>query len=477
MARRIGLVAVTNLLVELNSLIMLPLLTKNLPASEYGMWVQITVTIGLVPAISLLGLPYAMARFLPAAKGRDNIREIFYSMSVIMVFAGLAVSSVVFSMAEPIASALFDGRTLIVRYLSILILMECLISIPFGYFRGIQNIKKYSAFNLLKVFFSLMLVIHFIISGKGIVGAVSGLLLADAMIFFAMISFVILDLGISFPKLKNIRDYLAFGIPTIPGNLSSWIVTSSNRYVIGILMGTTFVGYFSPGYTLGNMINLFIAPLSFILPAALSEHYDKHNAGEVKAILGSSLRLFLALGIPAAFGLSMLSRPILDKLSTPEIAAQSYLITPFMALGSLFLGIYSIIGQVLLLEKNTALIGKIWIIAAVLNLSMSFLLVNNIGIIGGAIASLSSFFFVFIVSNYYVRRSMKIELSPVFVFKLIISSIVMSLILLGLKPEDVFELVSAIAAGAFMYFTVLLIIKGITISDINHIKEIILSSP
>lgn len=72
---------------------------------------------------------------------------------------------------------------------------------------------------------------------------------------------------------------------------------------------------------------------------------------------------------------------------------------------------------------------------------------------------------------------MKIELSPVFVFKLIISSIVMSLILLGLKPEDVFELVSAIAAGAFMYFTVLLIIKGITISDINHIKEIILSSP
>lgn len=313
-------------------------------------------------------------------------------MSVIMVFAGLAVSSVVFSMAEPIASALFDGRTLIVRYLSILILMECLISIPFGYFRGIQNIKKYSAFNLLKVFFSLMLVIHFIISGKGIVGAVSGLLLADAMIFFAMISFVILDLGISFPKLKNIRDYLAFGIPTIPGNLSSWIVTSSNRYVIGILMGTTFVGYFSPGYTLGNMINLFIAPLSFILPAALSEHYDKHNAGEVKAILGSSLRLFLALGIPAAFGLSMLSRPILDKLSTPEIAAQSYLITPFMALGSLFLGIYSIIGQVLLLEKNTALIGKIWIIAAVLNLSMSFLLVNNIGIIGGAIASLSSFF-------------------------------------------------------------------------------------
>ena len=47
LAKRIGLVALTNLLVELNSLIMLPLLTKNLPASEYGVWVQISVTIGL----------------------------------------------------------------------------------------------------------------------------------------------------------------------------------------------------------------------------------------------------------------------------------------------------------------------------------------------------------------------------------------------------------------------------------------------
>lgn len=55
LAKRIGLVAITNLLVELNSLIMLPLLTKNLAASEYGVWIQISVTIGLVPAIALLG--------------------------------------------------------------------------------------------------------------------------------------------------------------------------------------------------------------------------------------------------------------------------------------------------------------------------------------------------------------------------------------------------------------------------------------
>jgi O-antigen/teichoic acid export membrane protein len=73
-------VALTNLLVEANSLIMLPLLTKNLPTSEYGVWVQISVTIGLIPAVALLGLPYSMVRFLPSVKGREAIQEIFYSM-------------------------------------------------------------------------------------------------------------------------------------------------------------------------------------------------------------------------------------------------------------------------------------------------------------------------------------------------------------------------------------------------------------
>ena len=110
LAKRIGLVALTNLLVELNTLIMLPLLTKNLPASEYGVWVQISVTIGLIPAVALLGLPYSMVRFLPSAKGRENIREIFYSMAVIIAIVGLAAAVAIFLLSVPIASAIFDGR-------------------------------------------------------------------------------------------------------------------------------------------------------------------------------------------------------------------------------------------------------------------------------------------------------------------------------------------------------------------------------
>jgi O-antigen/teichoic acid export membrane protein len=472
LAKRIGLVALTNLLVELNSLIMLPLLTKNLPASEYGVWVQITVTIGLVPAVALLGLPYTMVRFMPSAKGRDDIQEIFYSMALIIALAGLVAATAIFLLSEPIASALFGGRQIIAQLLAAIIFIECLNSIPFAYFRSVQQIKKYSIFNFAKVFFTLLLVIYFVISGKGIVGAIFGCLIADIVIFIIMASFVISDVGMLIPRFSNIKEYLVFGMPTIPGNLSSWIVNSSNRYVIGMLLGTTFVGYFSPGYTLGNMINLFITPLSFILPAALSKHYDEHETEEVSAILGFSMKFFLALGIPAAFGISLLSRSILDVLSTPEIANNGYLITPFMALGALFLGAYAIVVQILVLKKKTMLTGAIWSVAAIFNLGLTYLLVQLMGITGAALAALLAFSFAFFATSYYAKRYLDYHLDYVFILKSIIASIVMSILLMILNPEGTLSLLSAILAASLVYFVVLFVIKGVNTQEIEFFKKL-----
>jgi O-antigen/teichoic acid export membrane protein len=473
LAKRIGLVALTNLLVEANSLIMLPLLTKNLPISEYGVWVQISVTIGLVPAVALLGLPYSMVRFLPSAKGQENIREIFYSMAGIIALAGLAASALIYLLAEPIAYALFDGRLIIVQYLSILVFLECMISIPFTYFRSVQQIKMYSAFNFSKVFFSLLMVIYFVLSGKGIVGAVIGLLLADTLILLTMISFVVSDLGISFPKFKNIKEYLAYGVPTIPGNLSSWIVNSSNRYVIGLFMGTTFVGYFSPGYTLGNMINLFVTPLSFILPAALSKHYDEHETEEVSAILGFSLKFFLALGIPAAFGLSLLSRSLLELLATPEIAAQGYLVTPLIALSALSFGAYAIVAQIIILEKKTMLTGSIWVVAASLNLVLNVLLIPQIGIYGAAITTLLAFAFALCATAYYARKYLEIHFDFIFLLKSFLASVIMSLFLISVRHSGSWSLIITVCLAAMIYFITLFLLKGISKQEIDFFKKLL----
>ena len=94
--QRIGLIGITNLLLGLSGIILLPILTKNIPIEDYGIWVQISVTIGLIPAVATLGLTEAMVRFMAAAKKREEIQEGFYSIAFIVLFVSEITSLLLF---------------------------------------------------------------------------------------------------------------------------------------------------------------------------------------------------------------------------------------------------------------------------------------------------------------------------------------------------------------------------------------------
>jgi len=472
LVKRIGLVAIANLLLNLSGIILLPILTKNLSVSEYGIWVQILVTIGLIPAIVLLGLPYSMVRFLASIKDKREIRDIFGSISFIIIFAGLAASTAIFVLSEPIAFAIFNGDILTVRILSLIVFIECLNNITVNYFRALQQIKRYAAFTSLRVILNIFLVAYFVMAGYGIHGALFGLLITVVIVFISSAVAIIFDVGLTVPKIKNVRDYIVFGMPTVPGNLSSWAVSSIDRYIIGFVLGTAAVGFYSPGYTLGSMISIFMNPVSFLLPAVLSKFYDEDDLAEVRRVMNYSMRYFLGVAIPSVFGLSLLSRPILTVLSTPEIASQGYLITPFTSLSALFLGVYAVTSQAILLEKKTKIIGTVWIVAAILSISLNLILVSHMGIIGAAITNLLTFAFTFVVATHYANKYLRFSFDPIFVIKSIFASLVMSTFLVWFHPEGTREILICIAIGALMYLTALLLLRGVDENEASFFKEL-----
>ena len=468
--QRIGLIGITNLLLSLSGIILLPILTKNIPIEEYGIWVQISVTIGLIPAVVMLGLPYTMVRFLAAAKKREEIQEGFYSIAFIVLFTSAIASLLLFLLSKPIAATLFDNNLTIARILSLIVFIACLNGLLLNFFRTFQQIKRYSIFSFIRTCLHVILVAYFVLSGYGIFGAVIGLLITGLLVFLIMGSLIVSEIGVKIPKFTHIREYLAFGLPTVPGTLSSWVVNSSDRYVIGIFLGTAFVGYYSPGYTLGNIINMFMAPLAFMLPAVLSKYYDENNMNEVKTVLKYSLKYFLALAIPSAFGLSLLSKPMLMILSTPEIASQGYLITPFVAVSALLLGAYAVIAQIIVLEKKTKITGAIWIIAATLNLGLNIIVVPYIGILGAAFTTLLAFAIAFVLTTYYSFKYLKFDIESHFILKSIFASIVMSLVIIKWNPVGILNVLIVIGVCAIVYATILLLLKGVKKEEFAFFK-------
>ncbi|KGK98393.1 polysaccharide biosynthesis protein [Methanococcoides methylutens] len=472
-AQRVGLVGVTNLLLGLSGIILLPILTKNISIEDYGAWAQVLVTIGIVPATVMLGLSYTMVRFLPSAKEREEKQEIFYSIFFLVLIASLVATTLIYAFSSTLASVLFNGDIAIVKILSLIVFIECLNNLFFNYFRATQQIKKYSSLLFIQTCLFLILVAFFIFMGAGLFGALIGLLLKGLIIFLISGYSIVLEIGIKYPRFIYLKEFLIFGLPTIPGNLSSWVVNSSDRYVIGIFLGAAFVGYYSPGYSLGNMIRMFVTPLSFILPAVLSKHYDDNNLREVQTILSYSLKCFLTFSIPAVFGISLLSKPLLTILSTSEIAEQGYLITPFIAVSMLFSGSYSIITQIIIMEKKTKITGIIWILSAALNLGLNFVLIPYIGIIGAAVATLFAFAVCFASTSYFSFKLFKFNIDFVYIFKCLFASLVMCFVIIEFNPSGTFDVLATIAVSVVVYFVLLGLLKGFKKDEIMFFKNML----
>ena len=471
-AQRIGLIGLTNLLVGLSSIFLLPILTRTLSIEEYGIWAQIMVTIGLIPSMVMLGLPYTMVRYLSSAKKREDIQEGFYSIALVVLITSIISSLILFEYSKSIAAMLFDDNQIIAKVLSIIIFIECLNVLSLNFFRTFQKITKYSIFIFLQTYLTLILVAYFVLSGHGIVGAAKGILITRIFLFCVMAPFIVSEIGIKVPKFKNLRTYLSFGLPTVPGNLSSWMVNSSDRYIIGMLLGTAFVGYYSPGYALGNIIQMFVAPLALILPAILSNYYDDSGMDETKTVLRYSLKYFLLFAIPSTFGLSLLSKPLLIILSTPEIASEGYLITPFVATSAVFFGASIVILQIIILEKKTKITGSIYIVSSIINLGLNLILIPHIGIIGAAIATLVAYLFIFLSITYYSFRYLKFDIGSSFISKSIFASIMMSLVILRWKPMGLQSVIATIGVCAIVYGAVLLLLKGMTREEITFFRNV-----
>ena len=457
--QRIGLVGLTNILISLSGLIFIPIITTSFTTAEYGMWAQVNTTIALVPNIANLGLPYTMVRFLSAEKDKEKIKDSFYPMITLTFISTLVICALFLIFGNQIANALFNGSMQILYITTAISFFACMNLMLITFFRTFQQMKRYSLFLVLQSYIGVFVSIYLTYAGYDIETVVLGLLTGYVAVFIMMSILILRYLGIGVGKWSNLKEQLEFTIPTIPSNVSSWVVDSSDKYVIGILIGSVAVGCYSPGYALGSILLMFLSPFAVLLPAILPEHYEKGNIEEVNKYLNYSMKYYLLLTVPAGVGMSVLSKPLLYIITTPEIALGGSLVTPFVCLGAIFMGMYGITNNILILEKNTMILGKLWIIVAISNIVLNLILVPHLNIIGAAIATLLCYILAFSVTAIASRKTMKLPFNGKEILKIAIASAIMGIVVYMMHPNGIINVLISIAVGAIVYFAIIFILK------------------
>ena len=473
-ARDVAIIGITQVLTSLGGFILLPLITKTLGAYDYGIWAQISITISLLTPMALLGLSMALVRFLSAEKDPERIREGLYSIIVFVLFTGSGISFLVLLLSDPLAVSVFGDITTspYIKAGSFLILLSALNQLALFYFRISQQTRTFAIFTIFRVFGQLFLVLALLLSGFGVMGVILAHLTVDAALFVVAMVRIITQVGFALPKFTYLTEYLRYSLPLTPNSLIRWITDSSDRYLIGFFLGVGSVGIYSAAYAIGNLVQLFITPIQFILFPTLSKLYDEGKSNDVKVYLSYSMKYFLFIAIPAVFGLTVLSKPLLEIFTSPEFVPGSSVI-PFIALAGLMAGVFQIVINITHLVKRTQFNLVIHVIAAVINVILNVLLIPMIGILGAAIATTLSYLVMVIICTIVSFRYITFNLHWDFIIKSVAASGIMAGGIIFMQPAGFTLLIMAIIFGVLTYvFCMIVLFKSFNSREIEIFKNI-----
>jgi len=157
---------------------------------------------------------------------------------------------------------------------------------------------------------------------------------------------------VSIPSFSSIKEDMILGLPLALSFLVETIIIIGDRYIIALFLTIKEVGSYTSAYTIGGIIIVVAKVFNVIIPPFISKKIDNGEKKECINVLNTSLRVYLIVAIPFAFGSFILAKDILQIIANQDIAHQAWLVIPIIAFATIFFGVNIILGCILFIEKK-----------------------------------------------------------------------------------------------------------------------------
>ena len=468
-------VGLSQVVVLLVVFLTLPVLSKNYGTANYGLWAQILVTVNLLVPILNFQLLTATVRYITNENKEGTFAQSFANMFWIIVLAVLVAILFGYIFRTNISGMLFKSTT----YSFYIILTfiwagtSTIFAYLLSYWRANGEIKKLSIITIAVYIIKfipliILAILHYPL--WFIVLTQIGVEFGTILILFVSISWKI---GFKLPNTFNLRKYLSFSVPQIPSAALLWIMDSSDRYFITGFLGLSQTGIYSASYGIGSLTYLFFFPISFVIFPIVTSLWERQDIAGVKKYFEYSTKIFLFLGIPASAGLYVLSKPLLQIITTPEFSVGGGILTFLIAVSILFLGIYQINLYIIYLIEKTKFLPFIVGLSAIINILINIILIPKIGIIGAAISTILSYLILSMIVLVIAKRRVNYKFDFIFLAKTIISSIIMVLLIELIPIHNLIILLFVIILGSIIYMGLSLILRTLSKEEMTYLKKLI----
>lgn len=431
-----GLIALGSFGSKLIVFFMVRFYTGCLTKEQFSTADLIMETAKLLMPLFCVGITDAVFRFALDEK-RDR-REVF-SIGLYAVLGGGALLALLSPLAS-LAGVSASFVALTAAYVS----CANLHSLVSYYIRTRDRFRLYALQGILNtllvVCFNLLFLLGF---GWKVEGYVLSVVLADLITFVVVFSVEKLWTECISPKRfrrETVRSMLRYSVPLIPTTIFWWITSVSDRYMLTAMVGSAENGI----YTAANKIPTMISMLCtiFIQAWGFSSVREK-NERERSAFFTTTFRVYTALLFTAGGGVILFCQILSLLLFDPSYFTAWHCI-PLLTLAILFSSLVSFLGSVYTVRSRSGGAFLTAMCGAGVNLVLNLLLIPDRlfglkmagwGAEGAAVATVCSYFAVFLLRAFTARRYVRFRLGA---FRLAVNGILVCAMAVGfcLFPKD-----------------------------------------
>lgn len=401
--------------------LLLPIYTLYFPPAEYGIFSLVYSFWFFVSVFYLYGMETAFQKLFLEAKD-DSLKKKIYSSTLILIFStSVFFSIIIYFLSDTIASKITGSTSngYLIRLLAFILVADSLYRFPMILINSIQRSKLYSFLNSLAVVLNVAVnLILIIVYKQGIEAIFYSYLVSYTFLFIISLipSLKYFNFSVSTDTvkdlLKNAHLFLYYGIFLISIDLI-------DRFILEYFKGSAEVGIYSASYRIGIVMNLVITGFKVAwTPFFMNMKGEEGN----KEVFSRVFTYFCYGGLVVFLLFSLLA----DDLVKINIAGYTLLndkywsglvIIPYILLAYLFSGLYLNLNVASFFRNKI----KYLIISSgagcISNIALNFILIPRYSITGAAIATMLSYFIMFIVLYIFSQKIYRINYEWGFIFK------------------------------------------------------------
>ena len=262
--------------------------------------------------------------------------------------------------------------------------------------------------------------------------------------------------GISLKKVDReiLRRFLSYGVPLTGTFALSFLTTSADRFLLGWLVGTEATGLYSVAndFAKQSLLVLMMTVNLAAFPLAVRA-FEQEGQERARSQMSENGTLLLAIALPVATGLAILSPNISALLLGQAFRTSASVLIPWIVLGTFLNGLrIYYFDQSFHLGKATA--RQVWVVlgGTVTSIGMNFLLIPRFGMMGAAYSNVIAFAVALWLSWSLGKKIFPLPLLGRDRLKLVAATAAMAGSLWFIRSwSGTFALACQVLLGAFVY--------------------------